>query len=171
MSRSDIPITCLIRYTDVARLQLSHFCCPDTTPWLGCLCDCLICVTVTVTTFALVTFHTDLVCTVHQVMGPRLTSLTRDNLVRRATIATSPAKASSHSNLVLSPCSRRYRQHKLRFKTHPTSQLKPKSAARGRQTATHTDALGAHKSKMEKGGGGGALLGEYTYTWCTIALG
>jgi hypothetical protein len=59
MSRSDIPITCLIRYRAVARLQLSHFCCPDTAPRVGCLCDFPICVIVTVTTFALVTFHTN----------------------------------------------------------------------------------------------------------------
>jgi hypothetical protein len=85
-------MTCSIRYIDVARLQLSHFCCPDTTPRVGCLCDCPICVIVIVTTFALVTFHTDRVCTVQQVMGPRLTSLTRDNLVRRAAIVTSPVE-------------------------------------------------------------------------------
>jgi hypothetical protein len=66
MSGSDIPITCLIRYRDVARLQLCHLCCPDTTPRVGCLCDCPICVTVTVSTYALVTFHIERVCTVQQ---------------------------------------------------------------------------------------------------------
>jgi hypothetical protein len=93
MSRSDIPITSLIRYIAFPRLQLSNFCCRDTTPRVGCLCDyLLIRMTVTVTTYALITFHTNRVCTVRHVMGPRLTSLTRDNVVRRAAIATSPAK-------------------------------------------------------------------------------
>jgi hypothetical protein len=73
-------------------MALSHFSCPDTTRRAGCLYDSPICVTVTVTTFALDTFHTNRVCTVQHVMGPRLTSLTRDNLVRRAAIATSPVK-------------------------------------------------------------------------------
>jgi hypothetical protein len=68
------------------------FCCPDTTPRDGCLCDYPICVIVIVTTYALVTFHIERVCTVQQIMGPRFTSLTRDNLVWRAAIATSPAK-------------------------------------------------------------------------------
>jgi hypothetical protein len=66
MSRWDIPITYLIRYIDVARLQLSHFYRLDTTPRARCLCDCPLCVTVNVTTCALVTFHTDRVCTVQQ---------------------------------------------------------------------------------------------------------
>jgi hypothetical protein len=92
MSRSDIPITRLIRYRALARLQLPHFCCPDTTPRAGCLCDCPICVTEIVTTYALVTFHIERVCAVHQVMGPRLASLTRDTLVRRAAIATPPGE-------------------------------------------------------------------------------
>jgi hypothetical protein len=46
MSKSDMPITCLIRYKAVAGLQLSHICYLDTMPRAGCLCDCPICVTV-----------------------------------------------------------------------------------------------------------------------------
>jgi hypothetical protein len=92
MCRSDIPITSLIRYVAVDRLQLSHFSFPDTKPRVGCLCECPICVTVTVTTHALVTFHVERVCTVQHVIDPRLTSLTRENWVRRAAIATSPAE-------------------------------------------------------------------------------
>jgi hypothetical protein len=59
MSRSDIQITCLTRYIVVARLQPSHLCCPDTTPWADCLCECPICVLVNVTTYASVTFQTE----------------------------------------------------------------------------------------------------------------
>jgi hypothetical protein len=91
-----MPITSLIRYKVVVGLQLSHICCLDTTPRAGCLCDCPIGVTVTVTTYALVTFHIERACTAQQVMGPLLTALTRDNLVRRAAIATSPASLLSN---------------------------------------------------------------------------
>jgi hypothetical protein len=93
MSRSDIPVIYSIRYSIVAGLQqLPHLCCPDTTPRAGCLYDCPTCVIVTATTYALVTFHTERVCTVQCVLGTRLTSLTRDNYVRRAAIANSPAE-------------------------------------------------------------------------------
>jgi hypothetical protein len=59
----------------------------------------------------------------------------------------------------------------INYALKPTSTL-PKSTARGRQPATHTDALvvcghGARMSKLEKGG---ALSGEYAYTRCTTAL-
>jgi hypothetical protein len=69
MSRSDIPILCLIRYGVVARLQLSRFFWIDTMPRVGCLPDCPICIIVTVTTYALVTFHIERVYTVQHVMG------------------------------------------------------------------------------------------------------
>jgi hypothetical protein len=70
-----------------------HFPCPDTKPRAGCLGgDCPICVIVIVTTYALVTFHTERVCTVQHVMRPRLKSLTRDNYFRRAAIDKSPAE-------------------------------------------------------------------------------
>jgi hypothetical protein len=59
-------MTCWIRYRAVARLKLSHFCCADTTPRVGCLCNCPFCVTVTLTTCALVTLNIDCVCTVQQ---------------------------------------------------------------------------------------------------------
>jgi hypothetical protein len=65
------------------------------TPHLGLVVflTILLCVIVNVTTYALVTFHTERVCTVqHVIMGPRLTSLTRDNLARRTSIAISHAK-------------------------------------------------------------------------------
>jgi hypothetical protein len=124
MSRSDIPITCLIRYKTVARLQLSHFCsCPDTTHGVGCLCDCPFCVIVTVITYALVTFHTDRVCTFNMLWA----------LTSRHSRATTwfgelrspplPLKASLYSNVVLSPCSRRYRLYKVRSKTYPPTYL------------------------------------------------
>jgi hypothetical protein len=62
-----------------------------TPPRLGQVaCECPI--SVTITTFALVIFHTELVCSDQQVMGPRLKSLTRDNFVRRAAIDNSPAE-------------------------------------------------------------------------------
>jgi hypothetical protein len=165
MSRSDIPITCLIRYKAVAsRLQLSHCCCPDTTSRAACLCDCPICVTVTVIRFAKLTFHTNRVCTVQPVMGPRLTSLTRDNMARRAAIATSPAKASTHISLVLSPCSRRYRQHKLRFKTHHTTLLsQPLEDARQPPTPTHSSCVDmAHTCPSWRGGGAHYLVNTHT---------
>jgi hypothetical protein len=60
--------------------------------WLVVLVTVLLCVTMAVSTYALVTFHIKRVCKVKHVMGPRLTSLTRDDLVRRAAIATSPAE-------------------------------------------------------------------------------
>jgi hypothetical protein len=168
MSRSDIPITCLTRYRAVARLQLSHFCCPDTTPRDGCLSAVLFCVNRIVSTYALVTFHAELVCTVQHIMGPRLRSLKRDNLFGELRSTTLPRETNLPSNIVLSPyCSRRYRQYELRFKPPP------KSATRGRYTATHTDALvacghGACMSKVEKVGG--AVVGEYAYTRCTTTL-
>jgi hypothetical protein len=83
---------CLTRYRAVARLQLSHLCCPDTTPRVGCLFDCPFCVIVTLTTYALVSFHNERVCTVQQFMGPRLKSLMRDNFVRRTAIDNFPRK-------------------------------------------------------------------------------
>jgi hypothetical protein len=157
MSRSDISITNLIRYRVVARLQLSHFFCPDTTPRVGCLCDCPFCVTVTmtVTTCALVTFHTYRVCTVQQDMGPRLTSLTRDNMVRLAAISNSPHEASLYRNAVLSPCSRRCRQYKLRFKTQPPPHLSHMlEDASQPPTPTHSSCVDkVHTSPSKRRGG------------------
>jgi hypothetical protein len=49
-------------------------------------------VIVTVANCTLVTFHSNRVCMVQQVMGPRLKSLTRDRLFRRAAICDSPAE-------------------------------------------------------------------------------
>jgi hypothetical protein len=46
----------------------------------------------TVTTYALVTFHIERAYTAQQVMGPRLKSPTRNNFVRRAATANSPAE-------------------------------------------------------------------------------
>jgi hypothetical protein len=83
---------------------------PAGAPGGGCLCDFPICVIVIVTTYVLVTFRIERVCTVQHVMGPRLTSLTRDNLARRAAIATSTAKGKFIWFTILLPCSRRYRQ-------------------------------------------------------------
>jgi hypothetical protein len=81
---------------------------------------------------------------VQHVMGPRLKSLTRDQL----------CSASCHQ----------------RDKTHPQP---PQSAARGRLPTTYTGALavcgqGAYMLKLEKRGGG-AQMGEYAYTTCTPA--
>jgi hypothetical protein len=86
MFRSDIPIPCLIRYKDVAVLQLSNFLCHDTTPLVGCLCDCPIYVTLIVTTYALVTFHIERVCTVQH--AP-LTDLPRKSQPRKVTLTLS----------------------------------------------------------------------------------
>jgi hypothetical protein len=117
----------LIRYRAVARLQLTHFLCPDTTPRVVCLCDCPFCVTVTITTCAFVTFHIESVCTVKHVMGARLKSLTRDNFFGELRSTTLPRKASLHSNTIFSPCSRRCRQYKLRFKTTATPRLRQRT--------------------------------------------
>jgi hypothetical protein len=158
MSRLDIPITCLIRYRAVARPQLSHFCCPDTTPRVGCLCDCPICVIVTVTTYALVTFrHTKRVCTVQQVMGPASRHSRATTWFGELRPPPLPQKASLHSlkysHLVVGGIASINCEIKLTT-PHHLSQL-PHS--RGRPAATHTDALvvcghGAYRSKLETGG-------------------
>jgi hypothetical protein len=170
MSRSDTPILCLIRYGTVGRLQLTHFFCPDTTPRAGCLCDFPICVTMTVTTHALVTFHTQRVCTIRHVMGPRLKSLTRDSFFGEMRSTTLPRKRSLLSHIVLPPCSRRYRQYKLRFKPpqHPTYDNCPRTPDSHPHRRTRRMWKGCiHVQARE---GGGAQMGEYAYTRCTTAL-
>jgi hypothetical protein len=116
MSRSDKPILSLIRYIVVAtRLQLSHFYCPDTTPRAGCLCGYPICMIVTVSTYALFTFHIERVCTVREVWALASRHSRATTLFGELRSPTIPKKASSPSNIVHSPCSRRYHQYKLRF--------------------------------------------------------
>jgi hypothetical protein len=58
MSRSDTPIHCLFCATTL------HFFSPDTKPRVGCLCDYPTYVNAIVIMYALVTFHTERVCTV-----------------------------------------------------------------------------------------------------------
>jgi hypothetical protein len=58
--------TVRFRYRVVARPLLSTSFFPDTAPRAGCLCDCPISVTVTVTTYALVAFQAERVLTVQQ---------------------------------------------------------------------------------------------------------
>jgi hypothetical protein len=79
-----------------------------------------------------------------------------------------PQKACLDRIIVLSPCSRRYRQYKLRSKTH----LQPTEVSFSTATNSHphrrTRRVWTGCPSWRRGGG--ALSGEYAYTWCTTAL-
>jgi hypothetical protein len=148
MSRSDTPINCLIRYRAVARLQLSHFCCPDTTPRASCLCDCplgflrdlrdcdcnYVCVSYLFILIVCARFNRLWApASRHSRATPWFGELRSPPL---------PQKASSYINLVLSHCSRRYRQYKLHFQTHPPPHLSQLlEDARQPPTPTHSSCV------------------------------
>jgi hypothetical protein len=93
--KSTLDIGIMSRYKAVARLHLFTSVVPTRGLRLVTFLP-ILCVTVNVTTYALVTFHIERVCTLHYVMGPHLTSLTRDNFLGQAAISDTPTEGNAH---------------------------------------------------------------------------
>jgi hypothetical protein len=91
--KSTLGISIVIRYTAVARLLLFNSFVP--TPRLALVVYVIVrSVTVTVITYAQVSLHIERVCTLQQVMGPRLEAFTRGSFFGELRFTTRPRKAS-----------------------------------------------------------------------------
>jgi hypothetical protein len=122
MYRLDKLVHRVIRYRAGTWLQLSTFFVP--TPCLRLVVFInVLCVIVIVTTCALVNFHIERVCTLQQVMGPRLKLLTRDNIFRRAAIHDSPEEGSFSYKTSMGPDNgfKKWKRNFLNFPLIPQS--------------------------------------------------
>jgi hypothetical protein len=81
----------------VARLQHFTSFIPILRLTLFVVVTVLICMSMIVTTYAIVVFHTERACTALHVMGPRLKSLTRDNFLMRAAIYDTPTEDNTYN--------------------------------------------------------------------------